>query len=185
MGNMAETEHLSASVEDYLEAIYWVVKKNQAALPRDIRKILKVGRSSVSGALKHLTERGLIQHESYGVITLTVRGEEIAREVVRKHEILKQFFMKVLRVDDTKAGETACVLEHSIDDEVLKRFLAYADYVSRCPQVNTQWVEGMGFLCSDFSPEKECRVLQEHQNTESSSEQVSSPACGRTESVSM
>ena len=87
-------------MEDYLEAIYNVVQKNGAALPRDIGNILDVGRSSVSGALKTLRSKGLIRHESYGVITLTERGEVIAREVNRRHEALKEFFVRILNIDD-------------------------------------------------------------------------------------
>ena len=58
---MAEVQGLTASMEDYLEAIYTVVKKNGAALPRDLGNILQVGRSSVSGALKTLRSKGLIR----------------------------------------------------------------------------------------------------------------------------
>jgi DtxR family Mn-dependent transcriptional regulator len=125
---MAETKGLSANMEDYLEAIYNVVQKNGAALPRDIGNILDVGRSSVSGALKTLRSKGLIRHESYGVITLTERGEVIAREVNRRHEALKEFFVRILNIDDDLADKTACSLEHTVGDKIMARLVGFVRY---------------------------------------------------------
>ena len=80
---MATTMKLSASLEDYLEAIFHLVAEEQVARARDIAKRLKVGQSSVTGALHALAEKGLVNYAPYEVITLTHKGEAAAREVVR------------------------------------------------------------------------------------------------------
>ena len=149
---MVETQGLSANMEDYLEAIYNVVQKNGAALPRDIGNILDVGRSSVSGALKTLRSKGLIRHESYGVITLTERGEVIAREVNRRHEALKEFFVRILNIDDDLADRTACSLEHTVGDKVMARLVGFVKYSDKCAPEVSSWLNGFDQYC-----ESNCR----------------------------
>lgn len=149
---MVETQGLSANMEDYLEAIYNVVQKNGAALPRDIGNILDVGRSSVSGALKTLRSKGLIRHESYGVITLTKRGEVIAQEVNRRHEALKEFFIRILDIDEDLADKTACSMEHTVGDKVMARLVGFVKYSDDCPSEVTDWLEGFDQFC-----EKNCK----------------------------
>jgi len=56
---MQSTKTLSASLEDYLEAIYHIVREKKAARAKDISKRLGVNRSSVTGALHSLAERKL------------------------------------------------------------------------------------------------------------------------------
>jgi DtxR family Mn-dependent transcriptional regulator len=46
---MAESMTLSASLEDYLEAIFHIVAEKQAARVKDIAKRLSVNNSSVTG----------------------------------------------------------------------------------------------------------------------------------------
>ncbi len=144
---MVEAQGLSANMEDYLEAIYNVVQKNGAALPRDIGNILDVGRSSVSGALKTLRAKGLIRHESYGVITLTERGEVIAREVNRRHEALKEFFVRILNIDEDLADRTACSLEHTVGDKVMARLVGFVRYSDNCSPAVSGWLDGFNQYC--------------------------------------
>jgi len=49
---------LSASLEDYLEAIYHIVQKKQAARAKDIVQRLRVKNSSVTGAMRALADKG-------------------------------------------------------------------------------------------------------------------------------
>jgi len=148
---MAEMQGLSASMEDYLEAIYNVVEKNGAALPRDIGNLLNVGRSSVSGALKTLRSKGLIRHESYGVVTLTDRGEKIALEVTRRHQALREFFVRILNIEEDLADRTACSLEHTVSDGVLARMVGFVKYFDHCPHEVQEWFQEFDGFCEENS----------------------------------
>jgi len=147
---------LSASLEDYLEAIYLVIKKKKAALPKDIRKLLAVGRSSVSGALKLLVKRKLINHESYGVITLTAQGTAIAKEIVKRHEILKSFLVDVLAVDVVNADKTACLMEHTISGTVLDKLTDFMKFVKLCPRGGEKWIKGFSYYCENNKTTGHC-----------------------------
>jgi len=76
-----DTEPLSASLEDYLEAILQVERVSRVARVSEIADQLGVSRPSVTGALKGLGARGLVSHAPYGHVTLTAEGKEIAVEV--------------------------------------------------------------------------------------------------------
>lgn len=63
---------------------FHIVAEKQAARGKDIAKRLKVNSSSVTGALRSLSEKGYINYAPYDLITLTENGQTIAREIVRK-----------------------------------------------------------------------------------------------------
>jgi DtxR family Mn-dependent transcriptional regulator len=138
---------LSSSLEDYLEAIFQIVREKQAARAKDIADRLSVGRSSVTGALKALAERELVNYAPYDIITLTDKGRTAAEEIVRKHEVLRDFFVKVLSIDESEADAAACKLEHAISETVLERFIEFVEFVERCPRGGTKWIKGFGYYC--------------------------------------
>jgi len=121
---------LTASQEDYLEAIYHVVQEHRVARSRDLVRRLGVNSSSVTQALHGLSERGMIHHEPYGAVTLTPGGERVALDVIRRHEALRTFFVDILGVAPEPAEEAACRMEHAMPREIVDRLLAYIADVS-------------------------------------------------------
>ena len=61
------------------------------------------------------------------MISLTPKGEELAKNVIDKHKKLYYFFHDILGVDSIEADETACYIEHVISDNVLNKLLAYIE----------------------------------------------------------
>ncbi len=121
---------LSASLEDYLEAIYNLAEAKKVARSRDIAEALGVSRASVTGALRALKQRGLVNHEPYGYTTLTDEGRREAAAVVRKHEILTSFFANVLGIEVSAAQSAACKAEHALGPEVIGRLLSFVEFVT-------------------------------------------------------
>jgi DtxR family Mn-dependent transcriptional regulator len=118
---------LSASLEDYLEAILQLERASRVARVSEIAELLHVSRPSVTGALKILTGRGLAVHARYGHVTLTEAGERIAEDVKRRHVAIRDFLTGVLGIPLDKAETAACRMEHVLDPEVLARFVAHAE----------------------------------------------------------
>jgi len=156
------TETLSASMEDYLEVIFHVINEKQAVRPKDIAKRLKVTNASVTGALRALAEKELIRYAPYDVITLTDRGQAAAKDVVRRHEVLRDFFVKVLAVDAKIADDAACRMEHSIPKIILERFIQFADFIELCPRAGTKWISGFGYHCDYGRVQDDCDECIEH-----------------------
>lgn len=147
---------LSASLEDYLEAIYFIVRKKQAARAKDIADRLNVHRSSVTNALRALREHALVNYAPYDVVTLTPKGKEMGADIARRHEVLSDFFVKVLSVDEELADQTACKMEHSVPRQVLERFIDFVNYLESCPRGGAKWVDGMGYFCSEGCTLDDC-----------------------------
>ena len=127
---MDNGQKLSASLEDYLEAIYNLAGESDGARSKDIAEALGVARSSVTGALQALSDKGLANYRPYGCITLTRSGQRAAAEVVRKHDVLMSFFVNVLGVDKDIAQQAACKAEHALGPEIIGRLLSFIKYVT-------------------------------------------------------
>ncbi len=147
---------LTASLEDYLEAIFQIISEKQAVRAKDIAKRLKVSNSSVTGALRSLADKELITYAPYDVISLTPRGKDVATDVARRHEVLRDFFVKVLAVEEEDADEGACRMEHSIPKVILERFIRFAEFVELCPRGGEKWIAGFGYHCGQGSRQEDC-----------------------------
>jgi len=157
---MPNRKELTASQEDYLEAIYQISIKKHAARAKDISDYLKVRASSVTGALRTLGTLGLINYTPYDLITLTDEGKEVAEEIVLSHEALKNFLIKVLGVGSKAADNAACKMEHSVPKDIIERFVKYAEYVDRCPKGGITWDSGFGYYCSHGCTQEGCEHYQ-------------------------
>ncbi len=144
---MTDETTLSASLEDYLEAIFHIVEKKQAARAKDIAVRMKVNSSSVTGALHALSERELVNYAPYDIITLTPKGASRAGEIVRRHRALHDFFTRVLKVEDADAEQAACKMEHVLPPVIFERFLQFLEFVEVCPRAGHDWIEEFASFC--------------------------------------
>ena len=127
----AKNSDLSASLEDYLEAIYNLSGESNVARSKDIAKSLGVSMSSVTGALRHLKRKGLANYKPYDYVTLTKTGQSTAAEIVRRHDILKSFFVDLLGIDSNVAQQAACKTEHALGQEVIARLLCFIEFMGK------------------------------------------------------
>ncbi|MFC1764819.1 DtxR family transcriptional regulator [Planctomycetota bacterium] len=144
---MNGSEQLSASLEDYLEAIFWVIAERGAARGRDVAKRLDVRASSVTGALRTLAEKEYINYAPYELITLTDVGKVEAKKIIRRHEVLRDFFTEVLWIGKDLAEEGACKLEHGIPKEIVDRLVAFTEFVQSCPRAGSDWLRQFARHC--------------------------------------
>lgn len=113
--------HLSANMEDYLEAIALASNEQGAARVTDIRDLMGVKTPSVTGALKVLAEQGYLKHEPYKGVTLTAKGRRAAEDVQERHAVLSHFLKDVIGVSPKTANIDACKMEHTISKETLSK----------------------------------------------------------------
>jgi len=123
--------NLSASLEDYLEAILNVADSSGIARSKDIAESLGVAKPSVTGALKLLAEKGLVNYKPYGCVTLTQSGAAQAAKVAKKHDIIETFFMDILGVGHSVAHPAACKAEHMLNSAIVSRMGDFADYAKK------------------------------------------------------
>jgi DtxR family Mn-dependent transcriptional regulator len=121
---------LSASLEDYLEAIYNLAGDKNITRSKDIAEQLGVSRASVTGALRALKQKKLANYKPYDYISLTESGRAVAKEVAYKHEILKSFFADILGIEPDIAQKTACEAEHTLGPEIISRLLCFIEFLN-------------------------------------------------------
>ena len=118
---------LSPQMEDYLEAILALCGEHGVARVKDISLRLGVTSPSVVGAIRGLKRRELVQQEPYGFVRLTAQGEEAARSVAHRHQVLTDFLENILGLEHELAARDACRIEHAVSPETTERLRAAAE----------------------------------------------------------
>lgn len=154
---MKKIKRLSASLEDYLETIYHIVSEKQVARAKEIASRLKVSRSSVTEAFRSLSQKGLINYAPYEVITLTAEGEKLAKDVIHRHDALKNFFIHVLAVDEKLAEDGACKIEHAAPRQIIERLTQFMQFIDECPRGGSDWIKSFAKYCKHGKASDKCQ----------------------------
>lgn len=117
----------TGAFERYIEVIYSVEKSEGEVRVKDIAAALGVSLPSVSEMLDRLVDSSLVTHDKYGHIELTGKGKRIAKGLNRKHEVIRDFFVNVLEIDEDVADADACEIEHVISDATLNGLVDYLE----------------------------------------------------------
>ncbi|MEM2866105.1 MAG: metal-dependent transcriptional regulator [Candidatus Hadarchaeales archaeon] len=105
------------SSEEYLEALYRLKERGERSTTTKVARELGVAPSSATLMLKKLAKGGYLRHHPYRGVTLTRKGEEVGRGILRKHRVMERF-LSSLGLSPSRAHQKACELEHHIPEEV-------------------------------------------------------------------
>ena len=111
---------LHESAVDYLETILILFERNGKVRSIDIVNEMNFSKPSISIAMKKLRENGYIRMDVNGLITLTDEGRLIAERIYSRHKLLTKV-LEAIGIDEKKAEDEACKIEHDIDDETYDR----------------------------------------------------------------
>jgi DtxR family Mn-dependent transcriptional regulator len=116
---------VSASVEDYVKAIYGLtLEPDQAASTSQIAERLGVTAGSVSTMIKRMDAAGLAEHVPYRGVRLTPAGRKLALGVIRRHRLLELFLSTSLDIPWEDVHRYADALEHAASDELIELIAA-------------------------------------------------------------
>jgi len=118
---MGGKKKITASLEDYLKAIYYLHKIDDSVRLVDIAERTSVSKPSAFNAVSQLSDMGLVVHIKFGPVQLTTQGIDTARRLIGKHETIKLFLMIVLDIGENLASSEACAIEHAICDVTLEK----------------------------------------------------------------
>lgn len=127
-------EELTASFEDYLKVI-WSSKEwtDKPLTTNELAARMGFAPSTVSEAVKKLTDRGLVTHRPYGAIDLTDTGTSAAIRMVRRHRLVETFLVDYLDYSWDEVHAEAELLEHVVADVFIDRLAAKLGHPSRDP----------------------------------------------------
>jgi DtxR family Mn-dependent transcriptional regulator len=114
---------LNESYEDYLKAIYLISKGNKGGWVSnsEISNFLNIKPASVSGMLHKLKNNGFITWKPRYSIRLKQKGKDIAKQLIKNSNNLREFFIGILKLNDKELiDKLCCGIEHHITPEVTK-----------------------------------------------------------------
>lgn len=116
LGTMHKT---TTAAQDYLEAIYELIEEKGYAKVVDIAEKLNLSGASVTRMVQKLSRDGFLRSEKYRGITMTEKGRFTARDMQKRHHLLREF-LKLLGVDPKTANVDAEGMEHHVSRKTLK-----------------------------------------------------------------
>ncbi len=123
---METTSALSDVLEKYLIIIYQEEFKHEQVTVSNVAKIANVTKSSVTHALKKLSEMGYVEYSKYSKIALTEKGLRHALSGAHKIFVIEEFLINILHLDPAIAQNEAYNFSFSpIVFNNLKRFILF------------------------------------------------------------
>lgn len=126
----------TASVQDYLAAIYDLGSAGKAVIGARLAKHIGISAPAVTEAIRRLTLGGYVKVGRGKELTLTPKGREIAEEMARRHRLLERWLTDTLGLNWTEAHEEAHRLEHAISPRVEERLAELLGMPATCPHGN-------------------------------------------------
>ncbi len=113
------TQKATTAAQDYLEAIYELIAEKGYAKVVDIAEKLGLSGASVTRMVQKLSREGFLKSEKYRGIVMTEKGRSTAKDMQKRHQILREF-LKLLGVDPKTADADAEGMEHHVSRKTLK-----------------------------------------------------------------
>jgi DtxR family Mn-dependent transcriptional regulator len=127
--------HLNESIEMYLKTMLEMGDRQPLMIPR-LAERLGVTPVSANEMVRKLGEMGLSSHVPYKGVTLTEKGSELARNVMRRQRLWEVFLYQHLKIEWALIYEFACSLEHATAPEVTEALSAFLGNPVTCPRGN-------------------------------------------------
>lgn len=123
----------TASVENYLKAIYTLQEKQDSVTTSALAQYLDISAASATNMVKKLARLKLADHSPYHGVQLTARGQKMALEVIRHHRLIELFLSEALDVPWDCVHAEAEKIEHVISEDLEDRIAAFLGNPLRDP----------------------------------------------------
>jgi Mn-dependent DtxR family transcriptional regulator len=124
----------SSAVEDYLERILDLINTKGYARVADIAHGLKISQASVTNMVQRLDSEGLLKYEKYRGLVLTTAGETLAKNIMRRHQLLTDF-LRMLAIEEEVVYHDVEGMEHHISPQTLNAIEALMAVLRKDPQI--------------------------------------------------
>jgi len=115
-------DHAAETAEDYAEAVHDLCKKKGRCRVVDLAKRFGVSHVTVTRIVQRLKREGVVEAQSYGPISLTPHGIELATQSKRRHNIVYELLLAIGGRSTHTAAIDAEGIEHHVSPETIARF---------------------------------------------------------------
>lgn len=130
-------------MDDYLEQILHLIEEKGYARPVDISQRLGISQASVTNMLQRLDSEGLVKHEKYRGTVLTPQGEQIAKAIIDRHEVLTKF-LRIFNIDEDTIYKDVEGMEHHVSRATLGALRAVTETLREIPEFRRQALRRLG-----------------------------------------
>ncbi len=127
------------TVEEYVETIFVLEKKEGAAHTGKIADVMGVKPPSVTEMLRKLQKSGFVKYKPFIGANLTSSGKKKAQELMERHRVIADF-LEILGVDRELAEIDACQIEHHVSGITMQRLEKFVEFVGDSPR-DPKWME--------------------------------------------
>ena len=131
---MPDLQSSSTAAQDYLEQIHRLIGSKGYARVADIAAALEIAPASVTTMIQRLDTEGLVVYEKYRGVVLTAEGQDIAEEVVKRHEILARL-LRSFGLDEKTIYQDVEGMEHHISKATLRVLITLVEELERNPKL--------------------------------------------------
>ena len=103
------------SQEDFLEALLMLEEAGEPLETTRMAKKLGISKPAIHQMGHELINKGYITRIDYGDMSLTEEGRKIAKNILHRHQVLKDFLLSI-GVDEQTAEDDGCEMEHIISE---------------------------------------------------------------------
>jgi DtxR family Mn-dependent transcriptional regulator len=135
--------------EEYCECIFELHEDVLEVIQARIAERLHVSRASVSQMIEKMSKAGLVIAEG-SRISLTIEGQNLAQQVVRRHRLAERFLTDILGLSWSAAHQEAGKWEHVISDDVEIAMNRVLGAPTTCPHGNP--IPGSSYIETDAVP---------------------------------
>lgn len=164
----------TATVEDYLAAIYILERDREAVIGARLAELLQVSAPTVTLTLKRMNSSGWVISDEKKEIHLTQEGHELARSVIRRHMLTEWMLTRMLHMSWSKVHAEADKIEHSLSSDVEERLRTQMNNPQTCPHGNPlpgfEEVAAKWLPLSDISSGTQVIIRRIHEHAEDNSE---------------
>jgi DtxR family Mn-dependent transcriptional regulator len=128
--------HTTASVQDYLAAIYDLGGSGKPVIGARLAKHMGISPPAVTESIQRMGRGGYVRVGRGKELMLTPKGRQIAEVVARRHRLLERWLTDSLGLNWTDAHEEAHRLEHALSPRVEDRLAEMLGMPSTCPHGN-------------------------------------------------
>lgn len=127
---------LSASVEDYLTAIYRLTSGGPPVGPSRLAEFMGLSVPSITVMMRRLADQGLVVKDISRGVALSSEGEERALSIIRRHRLSECFLVEKLGFNWGQAHVEAHRFEHALSPDVTDALARFLGHPRLCPHGN-------------------------------------------------
>jgi Mn-dependent DtxR family transcriptional regulator len=133
-----EANEVTHSAAHHLMAVRELRERHGYARVSDVAKVLRITKGSVSPAMKHLKERGLVEEDDNRFLELTDKGMRVVWEVESTRQVVQRSLHQALGMDEDDAEIDACKVEHLVSNQTRGRLASFLRFLFSADPVAAQ-----------------------------------------------